>query len=108
MGCEDYIFAQIKEDLEAASLLEISAFIRGVLRQSLMSLAIGEDERAAGCENLAKLVWNRYMKEYGKIEHGSLPPLEEIRTSLVRRALEGEFPQVLQNRLRERLGLSEK
>ena len=107
MGCEDYIFVQIKEDLEGASPLEVSAFIQGILRQSLMSLAIGDDERSAGLENLAKLVWNRYMKEYGKTERASLPPLEEIRTSLVKRALGGEFPPVLQNRLRERLGLSE-
>ena len=107
MGMEEYIFVQIREGLKGASPLKVSAFIRGLLRQSLMSLAINQDERAAGIENLAKLVWNRYMKKYSKTERSSLSPFEEIRTSLVKQALEGEFPPVLQNRLRERLGFNE-
>ena len=78
--------------------------IQGALRQALMSLAIGDDDKSAGLENLAKLVWRKYMEEYGDSENYRLPPFKLMRDSIVRRALAGEFPQELIEALRERLG----
>ncbi len=101
---EDYIFARIRENIKGASPLEMSALIHGILRQALMSLAIGDDEKSAGLENLAKLIWKKYMEKYGDNENYRLPPFKVMRDSVVKRVLEGEFPQNLQNRLRERLG----
>ena len=104
MSLEDYIFLRIRENLEGASALEMSAFIQGILRQSLFSLAIGDDEKSAGLENLAKLIWSRYMEKYGETERMSLPPFEVIRNSVVKRVLKGEFPESLRDRLKERFG----
>ncbi len=101
---EDYIFARIRENISGASLPEVSAVIQGALRQALMSLAIGDDDKSAGLENLAKLVWRKYMEEYGDSENYRLPPFKLMRDSIVRRALAGEFPQELIEALRERLG----
>ena len=102
---EDYIFARIKENIEGASPLEVSALIHGTLRQALMSLAIGDDEKSAGLENLAKLIWKKHMEKYGDNENYRLPPFKVMRDSIVKRALEGEFPQNLQDSLRERFGV---
>ena len=103
---EDYVFARIKERVTGGSPLEVSALIHGTLRQALLSLAIGDDERSAGLENLARLMWRKHMEEYGDSEIHTLPPFKEIRDSVVKRALEGEFPENLRNRLRERLGVN--
>ena len=101
---EDYIFARIRENISEASPNEVSALIHGTLRQSLMSLAVGDDEKSAGLENLAKLIWKKYMERYGDNENFRLPPFEVMRNSVVERALKGEFPQNLLDHLRKRLG----
>lgn len=101
---EDYVFARIKETVTEGSALEVSALIHGTLRQALLSLAIGDDEKSAGLENLAKLMWRKHMEEYGDSERLRLPAFKVMRDSVVKRALEGEFPENLRNRLRERLG----
>jgi hypothetical protein len=106
MSLEDYIFLRIRENLDGASALEMSAFIQGILKQSLFSLAIGDDEKSAGLDSLAKLIWSRYMEEYGGTERMSLPPFEVIRNSVVKRVLKGELPESLRDRLKERLGIS--
>ncbi len=101
---EDYVFARIKETVTEGSALEVSALIYGTLRQALLSLAIGDDEKSAGLENLAKLIWRKHMEKYGDSEDHRLPAFKVMRDSVVKRALEGEFSENLQNRLRERLG----
>lgn len=101
---EDYIFARIKENMISESPHKVYGFISGILRQALVSLAIGDDEKSAGLENFAKLVWIKYMDESGGVERMALPPFEEIRDSVVKRVLESEFPEVLRERLKERLG----
>lgn len=101
---EDYIFARVRENISEASPLEVSALIHGTLKQALMSLSVGDDEKAAGLENLAKLIWKKYMEKFGDNENFKLPPFDVIRNSVVERALEGDFPQSLLDHLRERLG----
>ena len=107
MSLESFIFARIKDSIEGASPLKVSGLIRGLIRQSLMAFAVGDDEKSAGLENLAKLVWNKYTEECGGAERMKLPPFEEIRLSVIKKVLEGEFPELLRKRLNERFGIIE-
>lgn len=108
MGLESFIFARIKESIEGDSPLKVSGLIRGIIRQSLMAFAIGDDEKSAGLENLARLVWNKYAEECGGTERMKLPSFEKIRLSVIKRVLEGEFPEFLRKRLKERFAGADK
>ena len=100
---EDYVLNRIMERVGDVSVPEISSLIRGLIRQALYELALGNDERASGMEDLARMVWTRHMRQYEASPRMHLAPYEDLRNDVVTRALDGEFPEELLPYLRRRL-----
>lgn len=100
---EDFVINRIMERVGDVSVPEISSLIRGIIRQALYELALGNDERASGMEDLARTVWRRHMSEYEASPRMHLPPYEDLRDDVVSRALDGEFPEELLPYLKRRL-----
>ncbi|HMO49775.1 MAG TPA: hypothetical protein PKE26_02255 [Kiritimatiellia bacterium] len=73
---------------------EAFAAVESALYQSLFWRQLGDAERAVGFEQLARLVWNRYMAPRldrpDFRERTGLPPLETIRDRARQRLLQGE------------------
>ncbi len=103
VSMEDFVLNRITERVGDVSVPEMSSLIRGLIRQALYELALGNDERAIGMENLAKKVWTRHMRQYENSPRMHLPPYETIRDDVAARALAGEFPEELVAYLRRRL-----
>jgi hypothetical protein len=100
---EDFVINRIMERVGDVSVPEISSLIRGLIRQALYELALGNDERAQGMEDLARLVWTRHMRQYEGSPRMHLPPYDTLREDVASRALDGEFPEELLPYLRKRL-----
>ena len=106
---DQYCVARVAEDVSETSRDRVKAAIEGLLVDSYDSLAIDEDERAAGFKLLARQVWNAYMDKIPKerIEAIGLPPLADTDREILNRMLDPEHGVSPQERaiLRTKLGL---
>jgi hypothetical protein len=57
---DQYAVARVQEDVGETSPERTKANLEGLLENSYLSLAIDEDERAAGFKLLARQIWNTY------------------------------------------------
>ncbi len=76
-----FAYAKLTENMGQLSRDEALAYVEGLCFQSYRWLAIGEDERAAGLQQLARLCWERYQEKHAdekQQERVGLPPLEQI------------------------------
>ncbi|HWW01703.1 MAG TPA: hypothetical protein VNZ64_18540 [Candidatus Acidoferrum sp.] len=105
---DEYAFERIQEDIGETSRDRVKAAIEGLLVRAYTSMAVGEDERAAGYEMLAGKVRDTYAsKTTARGESIALPALEEIKREILNRMLDQEngLPAVLRATLRTKLGI---
>jgi hypothetical protein len=89
MNVDQYIMTRVAEDINETSHDRVQAAIEGFLNNSYMSLAIDENERAAGFKHMALQLWKTYMgKIKGREDAIGLAPLENTEKEIVRRILD--------------------
>lgn len=103
LSFSDYVSAQLITGLENASVSEITNSLIGLLYQSYWFLALGEDERAAGFQSLARLTYERVSKENTMFKN-LFPTFEVLRQSALETSL-NMFPAPMASSLRKRLDI---
>lgn len=81
-GFDAFVYRMLVATMEDPSPKEAIALIEGAAFQAAWWAALGDEERAAGFDQLARLCWEGYMAERTDPEfreRTGLPPLEEIR-----------------------------
>lgn len=100
---EDYALALFVDRVEDLSDFEAHSFVEGAFYQSYFWRALGEEERAAGFERLARQVWHSYMEPLFRnaelLERTGLPPLPQIRRSAREQAREAFRSRAARGRL---------
>lgn len=87
----EFAYRQLTDQMSRMSRAEAQAFVAGLCFQSYRWLALGEDDRAAGAQQLARLCWQRYQERYPGAElqeRVGLPPLERLCGEALRLARE--------------------
>jgi len=105
---DNYVFERIQEDIGETSRDRVRAALEGFLVRAYTSLALGEDERAAGYERVAAMVRDTYAsKTKTRGEAIELPPLEELKRAALNRVLDTEngLPAELRATVRTKLGM---
>jgi hypothetical protein len=105
---DDYAVACIQTDINETSKDKVQSAIEGLLVNSYMNLAIGEDARAAGFKLLARKVYATYQsKTEARGSAIALSPLDDIDRTILNRMLDPEHGVPLEYRqvLRSKLGL---
>jgi len=89
---EEYAVSRVQEDVtETMSRDRVKAIIEGLLNNALTSLALGEDDRAAGYKLLAGKVRDTYSeKTQARGEALAVPPLDDIQREVLNRMLDPE------------------
>lgn len=100
---EQYVIELFTDRHEDLSDLEAHAFVEGALYQSLFWTALGDLERAAGYDRLARRTWYAFMEprlhDPEWRERTGLPPIDEIK----RQAMEQVLQTITSRAARERL-----
>jgi hypothetical protein len=96
---DEYAVSRVQEDVtETMSRDRVKGIIEGLLVDALTSLAIGEDERAAGYRLLAEKVRDTYSeKTKARGEALAIPAMEDIQKEMVNRMLDpkdGVLPEM--------------
>lgn len=106
---DQYAFYRIQEDVGETSRDRIKSAIEGLLANSYLSLAIDEDDRAAGFKLLARNVYNTYHSKIDstRAEAIGLSPLPEIDQTVRSRLLDPAegLPWDVRAVIRTKLGL---
>ncbi|MBM3879654.1 MAG: hypothetical protein FJ387_08020 [Verrucomicrobia bacterium] len=90
---DEYALKRVGEDVGETDMNKTISNVRAFLSRSYYNLALGDTDQATGYAALARNVWSRYMS---KIVGGPsekrvpLPPLEEMRKTVVSRLLDPE------------------
>jgi len=87
---DQYAVARLQEDVGETSRDRIKNVVESLLVNSYLSLAIDEDDAAAGYQLLARQVWNTYQSKLipERYEALTLPPLAEIDRDMQMRVLD--------------------
>jgi hypothetical protein len=105
----EYAVSRVQEDVsETMSRDRVKAVIEGLLANAYNSMAIGEDDRAAGYRLLAEQVRATYSsKTKDRKEALGLASLEEIQRDILNRMLDTEegLPFEMRAALRTKLGM---
>lgn len=105
----EYAVDRVQEDVsETMSRDRVKAVVEGLLGNAYNSLAIGEDDRAAGYEELARQVLATYeSKTKTRKEALGIASFEEVKRDVLNRMLDPEngVPQEMRAVLRTKLGM---
>jgi hypothetical protein len=106
---DEYAVSRVQEDVsETMSRDRVKAIVEGLLANAYTSMAIGEDERAAGYRLLAEKVRDTYSKNTEmRADALRLTSLEEIQQVVLSRLLDSEngAPVEMRAALRAKLGM---
>jgi hypothetical protein len=106
---DEYAVSRAQEDVnESMSRDRVKAVVEGLLVRALTSLAIGEDERAAGLKLLAGKIRDTYSRNTeARKDALAIPPLDDIQREVLNRMLDPENGVVPEMRavLRTKLNL---
>jgi hypothetical protein len=105
----EYAVDRVQEDVsETMSRDRVKAVLEGLLVNAYNNLAIGQDDSAAGYEELAKQVLATYSsKTKTRKEALGIAPFEEVKRDVLNRMLDPEngVPQEMRAALRTKLGM---
>jgi hypothetical protein len=111
MDMDSYALSRVQEDIGDMGVDRTKAIILGLLRNSFVRLALGDDEQATGYMLFAQKVHNRHQAEIGidksTIGRVGLPPMAQLRDEILKELLdpeEGLHPE-LADILRTKLNL---
>lgn len=105
---EEYAFDRLKENIADMTHDRTKAMLEGLILQSLVSFAFGEDDRAEGLERMARQLWEYYdSKIAGRRDPLKFPPLDEMKRTVRDQIFDPQsgFSPELVARLRARLGM---
>ena len=105
---DDYAVRRVQEDVGETSPDRVTAILEGLIANAYSSLAVGEDDRAAGFKLLAEKVRTTYMsKTKARGEAIALPNLDTMQRDVLNRMLDQEsgLPFPLRAALRVKLGM---
>lgn len=88
---DNFVAANLAENMDALAPDEAIAQIEGTAYQSAFWLVAGDPERAAGLDQLARRIWQRYMDKRNDPlfrERTGLPPYDDLRRQAFVRARE--------------------
>lgn len=81
-GFDSFMYRAFTSTLDDLSSREVGGLIEGMAYQAAYWAALGDEDRAAGYDRLAQLIWTRYMAERTDpefLERTGLPSFDEIR-----------------------------
>ena len=90
------------ERLETLGRQDAGAMVEGLLSQSFLWYAMGDEERAAGMAEVAAQVWRLFMARLHPGEHAErvgLPPLPQIRHQALHQLLDTDLSPAMRARL---------
>ena len=108
LNLDEFAMGELGEDMSLATHDQAQGAIQGYLIQSYYWLTLGDDDRANGCELIARKLWQKYMAEVGNSsdERRGLPPYANMKKNAVERFLR-TFPAILTDHLRQLLPKTE-
>jgi len=80
-GLEPFVYSSLTTLLQSISQREATGIVLGALQQSWFWLAMGDEDRAQGFQQLARTVWREYMKTRSAPdikERAGLAPIEQL------------------------------
>ncbi|HWX18887.1 MAG TPA: hypothetical protein VN578_03170 [Candidatus Binatia bacterium] len=105
----DYAVERVQEDVtESMDQKRVKAILAGLIAQAYTSMALGQEQRAAGFKRLADLVLASYQdKTKARAESLSVAPIEEIKRDVLNRMLDTQhgLPPAMRAVLRTKLDL---
>jgi hypothetical protein len=108
LSVEEYSFERLKENIQDMTHDRTKAVLEGMILQSLVGLALGEDDRAIGLDRMARQLWDYYDAKIAR-RRGPLqfPPYDEMRRTVRDQIFDPQsgFSPDLVARLRARLGM---
>jgi hypothetical protein len=93
---DQFALKELASDMASATQAQGSGTVRAYLFQACHALAIGDYDRAVAFENIARLIWKKYMDEVGEQTHKrrGLPPFSQMKRNVVL-ACQKSFPPAL-------------
>jgi hypothetical protein len=99
LSLESYAIGRIEEEVGDPGADKITAVIGGLETMAYRSMAIDEDDRAAGLDRLCQKIWNKYDAKIrgndAAVGRVALPPLKDIKRDVLKRMLNGGLPPEL-------------
>ena len=108
LSLQEYAFNRLTENISDLTHDRTKALLEGLILQSLINFALGEDNRAEGLDRMSRQLWEYYeSKIAGRREPLTLPPLDEMKRTVRDEIFDPEngFSPDLVARLRARLGM---
>ena len=100
---DEFVMKEWAEDVRDASVKQATDQISGLIYQSCLYLALGDDESAIAHERMARYLYNSYMKAVDGIEERvGLPSYAQMKQSIVEFCMKS-FPPALGAILQDRL-----
>ena len=91
MTYDEYAIGRLQEDIGETDAKRITGAVQGLLFSSYSSLALGEDDRAAGLKLLAHKIYDRYGAKTKESEvRIGLPPFNDLEKEVVKNLLDPE------------------
>jgi hypothetical protein len=110
---DDYAVQRVQDELGDTSQERTTGVVAGLIQNSYLALAIGQDERAAGFKLLARKVYDHYGSktlDHGKKnERTQLPPYDVMDRTILNRLLDTQKPVLPYDAravIRSQLGMS--
>jgi hypothetical protein len=104
---DDFAIGRIQEELSDPGKDQVQGVIEGFERQAYESLAVGDDDRYVGMDNLAGKLWASYENKIGvntvTDTRVGLAPMKEIKRVVLQRLLDEELSPEAGAALRTRL-----
>jgi hypothetical protein len=91
---DDYAYGRVQEDVGEMSLDRNTAAIEGMLLNSYLNLAIGQDDRFAGFQLKAKLIYDHYLKQIGNQPRVAPPSMNDLKRTVLDDLLDTQKPVI--------------
>ncbi len=89
----DYAFARVQEEVGDTSQERTTGVVEGLIARSYYAMATGQDDRAAGFQLKARLVYDHYQKMMGKGQpRAALPSLDVLNHTVLNDLLDTQKP----------------
>jgi hypothetical protein len=105
---DEYAVARVQEDIGDTSQERTTSGVLGLLKWAYYSLAIGQDDRAAGFQLLAQKVFDHYQAQMGNDQpRAALPPMSDLKREALRQVLDPQngLPYAARTVIRTKLGM---
>jgi hypothetical protein len=93
---DEFAVARVQSEIGDTSQERITGVIEGLIARSFYELALGQDDRSAGFNLLARKVYDNYqlkiIKMHNNVERVGLPPFDVLSRTVLNRLLDTQQP----------------